>query len=110
VKVFGVKVVHWVILAPAILALGYLGVGFFVADRLSAPSHQRQELTPAGVGLDYSEVSIQSTDGLELAGWWVPGDEPSRAVVLVPGIWGRIIRSTPSFCRARLHYLLRSLT
>ena len=87
-KVFGVKVVHWVILAPTILALGYLGVGFFVADRLSAPSHQPQELTPAGVGLNYREVSIQSTDGLELAGWWVPGDEPSRAVVLVPGIEG----------------------
>ena len=68
-KVFGVKLVHWMILAPTILGLGYLGVGFFVADRLSTPSHQPQELTPAGVGLDYSEVSIQSTDGLELAGW-----------------------------------------
>ena len=33
-------------------------------------------------------MSIQSTDGLELAGWWVPGNDPSRAVVLVPGIEG----------------------
>ena len=39
-KVFGVKLVHWLILAPTILALGYLGVGFFVADRLSATSHR----------------------------------------------------------------------
>jgi uncharacterized protein len=33
-------------------------------------------------------VKIQSTDGLELAGWWVPGDDASRAVVLVSGIEG----------------------
>jgi uncharacterized protein len=33
-------------------------------------------------------VSIQSTDGLELAGWWVAGNDPSRAVVLVSGIEG----------------------
>ncbi len=69
VKVFGVRLVHWVILAPTILALGYLGVGLFAADRLSAPSHQPQELTPADVGLNYREVNIQSTDGLELVGW-----------------------------------------
>ena len=87
-KVFGVKLVLWVIIALTILALGYFGVGLFVADRLSAPSHQPQELTPTDVGLNYREVSIQSTDGLELAGWWVPGNDPSRAVVLVPGIEG----------------------
>ena len=82
------KEVHWAVLALAVLALGYLGVGLFVADQLSAPSHQPQELTPTDVGLNYREVRIQSTDGLELAGWWVPGDDPSRAVVLVPGIEG----------------------
>jgi fermentation-respiration switch protein FrsA (DUF1100 family) len=87
-KVFGVKLWHWVILALTVLALGYLGVGLFVADQLSAPSHKPQELTPVDVGLNYREVSIQSTDGLELAGWWVPGEDPSRAVVLVPGIEG----------------------
>jgi uncharacterized protein len=83
-----VKVVLWVMLALAVLAVGYLGVGLFVADRLSAPSHQPQELTPTDVGLDYREVSLQSSDGLGLAGWWVPGDDPSRAVVLVSGIEG----------------------
>ena len=87
-KGFGVKLWHWVILALTVLTLGYLGVGLFVADQLSAPSHQPQELTPTDVGLNYREVRIQSTDGLELAGWWVPGDDPSRAVVLVPGIEG----------------------
>jgi uncharacterized protein len=87
-KVLGVKLVLWVIIALTVLALGYLGVGLFVADRLSAPSHNPQELTPSKVGLDYREVNIHSTDGLELAGWWIPGNDPSRAVVLVPGIEG----------------------
>jgi uncharacterized protein len=87
-KVFGLKLVLWVIIALTVLAIGYLGVGLFVADRLSAPSHQPQELNPTDVGLHYREVRIQSTDGLELAGWWVPGNGPSQAVVLVPGIEG----------------------
>lgn len=78
----------WALPVLAILAGGYLGVGLFVAAQLSAPSHRPQELTPADVGLDYRGVSVRSTDGLELAGWWVPGNDPSRAVMLVSGIQG----------------------
>jgi uncharacterized protein len=83
-----VKRTLWALLVLAVLAAGYLGVGLFVAAQLSAPSHRPQELTPADVGLDYRGVSVRSTDGLELAGWWVPGNDPSRAVVLVSGIQG----------------------
>jgi uncharacterized protein len=83
-----VKLTLWALLLLAVLVIGYLGVGLVVAAKLSAPSHHPQELTPAEVGLDYREVSIQSTDGLELAGWWVPGNDSSQAVVLVSGIEG----------------------
>jgi fermentation-respiration switch protein FrsA (DUF1100 family) len=83
-----VKRTLWALLVLAVPVIGYLGVGLVVAAQLSAPSHHPQELTPTDVGLDYREVSIQSTDGLELAGWWVPGNDPSRAVMLVPGIEG----------------------
>ena len=82
------KRTFWALLLLAILVIGYLGVGLVVAARLSAPSHHPQELTPTDVGLDYRQVSIQSTDGLELAGWWVSGHYSSRAVVLVSGIEG----------------------
>lgn len=78
----------WGLLALAILAAGYLGVGLFAAMRLSAPGRQPQEQNPAGVGLAYREVSLRSADGLRLAAWWLPGDDPSRAVVLVPGLGG----------------------
>jgi uncharacterized protein len=109
-----VKVVHWMILALAVLALGYLGIGLFVADRLSAPSHQPQELTPTDVGLDYREVSFQSTDGLELAGWWVHGNDPSRAVVLVSGIEGdksdrHVVKTAPIYAEAGYAVLMLDL-
>jgi uncharacterized protein len=83
-----VKLALRALLVLAILVIGYLGVGLVVAAQHSAPSHHPQELTPTDVGLHYRQVSIHSTDGLELAGWWVPGDDPSRAVVLVSGIEG----------------------
>jgi uncharacterized protein len=87
-ETFAVKRTLWALLLLAVLVIGYLGVALVVAARLSAPSHQPQELNPTDVGLHYREVSIQSTDGLELAGWWVPGNDPSQVVVLVPGIEG----------------------
>jgi uncharacterized protein len=83
-----VKLTLWALLALAILTVGYLGVGLFAAMRLSAPSRQPQEQTPADVGLGYREVSPRSADGLRLAAWWITGDDPSRAVVLVPGLGG----------------------
>lgn len=45
------------------------------------------EPTPAGVGLDFREVGLRSTDGVALAGWWVPDQGADRAAVLVHG-WG----------------------
>ena len=80
--------VRWVLLAPVVLALGYLGVGLFVAIRLSSPVRQPVEQTPADEGLEFRQVAFQSTDGLDLKGWWVPGDGPSRAVILVHGLEG----------------------
>jgi uncharacterized protein len=71
-----------------ILALGYLGVGLFVATWLTAPIRQPTEQTPADEGLDFQEVVFESTDGLGLKGWWVPGEVSSRAVVLVHGLEG----------------------
>jgi fermentation-respiration switch protein FrsA (DUF1100 family) len=80
--------IRWGLLALAVLALGYLGVGLFVASRLSTPVRQPTEQTPADEGLDFREVGFESTDGLGLKGWWVSGDASSRAVVLVHGLEG----------------------
>jgi uncharacterized protein len=92
----------------------YFGVGLFVAARLSAPSHQPQKLTPTEAGLDYREVKIQSTDRLELAGWWVPGNDPARAVVLVSGIEGdksdrHVVETAPVYAGAGYGVLMIDL-
>jgi pimeloyl-ACP methyl ester carboxylesterase len=79
---------RWILLASVVLALGYLGIGLFVATRLSTPVRQPTEQTPAAEGLDFQSVSFESTDGLTLKSWWVPGDGSSRAVVLVHGLDG----------------------
>ena len=79
---------RWGLLALVILTLGYLGVGLFVATWLTTPIRQPTEQTPTDEGLDFQEVVVESTDGLSLKGWWVPGEVSSRAVVLVHGLEG----------------------
>jgi fermentation-respiration switch protein FrsA (DUF1100 family) len=83
-----VKLTGWILLILTVLVIGYFGVGLFVATRLSAPVRQPTEQTPADEGLDFREVGFESTDGISLKGWWVPGDDSSRAVVLVHGLDG----------------------
>jgi hypothetical protein len=108
------RTLWWALLVLAVLAIGYLGVGLVVAERLSAPSHHPQKLTPTEAGLDYREVKIQSTDRLELAGWWVPGDVHSRAVVLVSGIEGdksdrHVVETAPVYAGAGYGVLMIDL-
>jgi pimeloyl-ACP methyl ester carboxylesterase len=109
-----VKLALWVLFALAIVAVGYLGVALFVATWLSTPSRQPEERTPYDVGLTYREVSLRSTDGLVLAGWWVPGDDLSKAVVLVPGLEGdksdrHVLETAPVYARAGYGVLMVDL-
>ena len=74
--------------AFSLLAVGYLGVGLFVATRLSAPDPETVGQPPDG--LEAVEVAFESTDGIPLSAWWTPppaGDGPRMAAVLVHG-WG----------------------
>ncbi len=63
-----------------LLAGGYLalaGIMFLSQHRLLyLPDMPGRELTatPADVGLDYEDVHITTADGVELHGWWLPGD------------------------------------
>lgn len=83
-----VRLLFWGAAVLVVLVVGYFGAGLFVASRLTAPSQAPMEATPAAVGLDFQNVRLQSTDGLELAGWWVPRDGASRAAILVHGFGG----------------------
>lgn len=79
--------VVWGLVTVVILTLVYFGVGLFVATRFTAPDNEPMAATPSSMGLDYSDVEVESTDGIRLAGWWVPRKNSSRAVLLVHG-WG----------------------
>jgi uncharacterized protein len=96
---------RWTSLALVVLALGYLSIGLFVATQLTTPVREPMERTPADAGLDFREVSFESSDGLDLEGWWVPEEEDSsRAMVLVRGFGGDmssryVVETAPIYAR-----------
>lgn len=48
------------------------------------PSFMRVELTPAQVGLPYEKVDFASRDGLNLFGWYVPGQNRAAVILVHP--------------------------
>ena len=91
-----------------------MGIGLFVAARLTSPVRQPIEQTPGDEGLDFQEVGFESTDGLDLKGWWVPGDDPSQAVVLVHGLEGsksgqHVLKTASVYSRAGYGVLMFDL-
>lgn len=61
----------------AIAAAVYLGLCvllFFVQSRVLYQPYRGYDQTPADVGLDYKEVTLQTADGLRVVGWYVPAD------------------------------------
>jgi len=85
----------WMILVKLILALGLLAV-FFTGFLLILNSHPLRypvEDLPSRYGLNFSEVSFASTDGVQLKGWFLTGsagqkeETPRRpAIVLCHGL------------------------
>lgn len=76
----------WVVVVPALLAAAYLSlwtVGQAVAATY-APRPPLGAVTPASVGLDYRPVDFPSSDGVSLAGWYVPSRN-GAAVALMHG-------------------------
>ncbi len=73
------------LLGIAALLLGYLGSSLQLVWRQSRPGRENTGLTPALYGLDFTDTTVTSRDGLELAAWWVPGSG-ARAALLVHGL------------------------
>jgi pimeloyl-ACP methyl ester carboxylesterase len=68
-----------------LIVLGYLAIGSYVAAQLTTIEAKPQTATPADYGLDFEDATIQTRDGLALAGWYIPAAGSDRAVVLVHG-------------------------
>ena len=60
------------------------------------PQKVRSTNTPADIGLKYEAVSFKTSDGITLAGWWVPGKSNKTVIVGhgYPFDKGNIIRAT----------------
>ena len=86
------KLKYWlrlIIFTVAIVALLTLCMlGYLVKrqlDILVTPGRMPLTQTPADFDLPYQDVTLPATDGLKIAGWYIPGTRPN-AVVLVHGI------------------------
>ncbi len=42
--------------------------------------------TPQDIGLSYEDVTLKTSDGLDISAWYIPGTN-SQAVIVVHGIW-----------------------
>lgn len=76
----------WLLSVPALLLATYVSL-WTVGQAVAATHPPRPGLgdrTPADVGLDYREVRFPSSDGMELAGWYVPSRN-GAAVALLHG-------------------------
>jgi hypothetical protein len=72
----------------ALLGVGAVVAGFFVvfptAFAIVATHRARTAVTPVDLGRGYQRVSFATSDGLRLAGWYVPSRNRA-AVIVVPG-------------------------
>ena len=80
---------HWVILAPAAVALLYFGYprieNFFVFF-----PERGFDLTPGAFGLRYQDVYFMTEDGKKLHGWFFPGNEEHPVLLHFHGNAGNI--------------------
>lgn len=76
----------WVLVIPLLLVATYLSL-WTLGQAVAASYPPRPELgerTPADLGVTYRDVSFPSSDGVDLAGWYVP-TRNGAAVVLMHG-------------------------
>lgn len=81
-----------VILAAAIAYAAIMALVYLYQPRLVYFPQVERELTntPRSAGLDFEDVRLQSADGVDIHGWWVPAREPRGAVLLMHGNAGNI--------------------
>lgn len=60
-------------------------LSYEAADRLIHPPRELRWVTPDFRGLDFERVTFESTDGLQLLGWWMPAQQPVGTVVFLHG-------------------------
>jgi fermentation-respiration switch protein FrsA (DUF1100 family) len=60
-----------------------------VSDAIYHPTRKVRS-TPADVKLTYEDVTIETSDGVKISGWWVPAEKPRGTVLFCHGNAGNI--------------------
>ncbi|WP_215145323.1 alpha/beta hydrolase [Exiguobacterium qingdaonense] len=81
VKLFGILLL--IVLLVAGLAIG--GISAHIGDQLTSPVRETLTYTPKSLGLKYENVTIQSEEGYDLYGWWIPHPTPRATIVFAHG-------------------------
>lgn len=69
-----------------LLLAAYLGISAYAASVVTWPQRDAEAATPAAVGLAFEDVRFPARgDGVQIAGWYIPREGASAAVVLVHG-------------------------
>ncbi len=72
------------VVGGASVLIGVAAAVWIVAPAVAATTVPSTELTstPAALGLEYESVTVTTTDGVELAAWYVPGTNGAGVVVM----------------------------
>jgi fermentation-respiration switch protein FrsA (DUF1100 family) len=97
-----------------LLVVAYMGVGLFVANRLSERSDSPIQGSPGDVGLEYEDVGFKSEDGVPLRAWWIENGDAERVAVLVHGFGGNrsdehILQTAPIYASRDYSVLILDL-
>jgi fermentation-respiration switch protein FrsA (DUF1100 family) len=76
--------VRALVAVPAVAMLGYLAVSLAVAERFTHAARHPVERAPLVAASTYEDITLRTSDGLTLRGWYfpTPGD---RAAIIVHG-------------------------
>ncbi len=84
-------------------AVAFLIIPFVFAQLLSSagtrPQDVRLNLDPARFGCAFEEVAFPGRDGVQLSGWWMPGDPERTAFIIAHGLFRDRKEVTERGCR-----------
>src|SRR4051812_17385085 len=62
-----------------------IGASYLITNR-RFQSPERGPQTPSQVGLEVTPVTFFTSDGIELRGWWSPGDRTKAIIIFCHGL------------------------
>jgi len=83
----------------AVLFIAYVGLGlilYFMQPKFLYSPVREAPYTPGELGLDFESVALTTADGLKLAGWHIPAENPRLTVLFCHGNGGNMMHRLDS--------------